>query len=137
MAEDNEPGYQEVLKRLEDLHKNLQHAIDRQDAEDADHADIKRDLAAVVSDMQKNQDSIRAISGDNKHTRDELNEIRQTVEPVASWLRDAHTVGRVMRIVRAIIGWLALVVGAIALVSIAAMDAVKAAYHDFIGHLIR
>jgi len=121
MVEDSE--YQAVLAKLEDVYKQLQTALDRQDAEDKDHADIKRDLRSVVSDMQKNQDSIRVLSGDIKSVRDE---VEHTVQPVASWLRDAHTVGRVMRIVRAIIGWLALVVGAVALVSIAAMDAIKA-----------
>ena len=65
----------------------------------------------IMARLDRAQDAIDALRADLRDTRGEQREQRALVEPFAEFLADMQAVGRLGRTVRAVIGWLALVVG--------------------------
>jgi hypothetical protein len=103
-----ENEYSAILAKLEN-------ALKRLEAEAGEHA-------AIHKAIEKNADSIRVLGADIKHLRDEQRQIKETHEPIADFFADIHAVSRIGRTIRAIIGWVALVIGSIAMVWLAVAD---------------
>lgn len=107
----DENEYQNILAKLEAAYQRLQ-------AEAGEHKEIHEAI-------KSNTDQIRILGADIKSLRDEQLEIKQTHAPIADFFNDIHTVSRIGRVVRAIVGWLALVVGAVAMVYVAVADTAR------------
>jgi len=94
-----------ILAKLED-------ALRRLEAEAGEHQ-------AISEGVQKNAASIEQLGVAVERIRVEQVRLREAQAPIVSFFHDMETVSRIGRLVRAIVGWLALMVGSVAMVYVA------------------
>ena len=87
--------------------------------------DEAKHQAELTEAIRANAQAIYAITNDVNIIKGEQKSIKNTLSPIAEFFDNVERVGRVGRVIRAIIGWLVLVVGTITMVYVSVSDSVQ------------
>ena len=112
------------MDRQDEILGRLEATLLKLEAETEAHDKIIERADKIEDRVNKNADSIRILASDFKRIEDAIYAEHEANEPVREWLNDARSVGRFFRVTRAVVGWLALVLGAGSVTWLAVTDSV-------------
>ena len=101
------------------MDKNTEERIIRYVDKSEEH---RADIAGRLTELEK---AVYALTLDVNAIKTQQKALKETVTPIAQFFDNMESVGRFARVMRAIIGWLVLVIGTVVVTYAVVTDSVK------------
>ncbi|MGI9317650.1 MAG: hypothetical protein ACR2QW_09985 [bacterium] len=101
------------------MDKNIEELLIRHIEEENEHQ------ARLTEAIQANAQAIYALTVDIDAIKAEVKSVRSASEPIVEFFDQMESVGRVARTLRAIVGWLVLVVSAVVVTYVFVTDSIR------------